>query len=1292
MECSSTIHPSSHHRHHPQTLVPESGQEPHHQPSPYSLDPNHQPSSNPHQSHQVTINPNSSAHSPPSSSSQSINKPFLSPYESPANTLTEKVDDSKLGWELWVADDLINSYDTQPLFQSQPSNQTSIGRSTAVPPRSLGNLPQSANNDISSHLENLKPIPPLASRATPLMTPAISSSHPSSPPTVLSSSMSSNQFSTPIHSFNPISSFHRPESSTQTASRPVQLDPATLSPLNPSHQSEEGSLTGIGSFSNYKPIHPLSPNPPSSGSPAHKKTPSIASLFQSSKPFDTSNTLGLVSGSLQDVSHPTGSPPPAITKDPSSRANLGAQSIYQAGSPKDPTHSSIKLDPASSVSSNTIGLANFELSKKSKPSPIPPSLSSVLRGSTGPGLPYAHAYELYDRHVSRVQPLTTSLRSPAGGMASAYRNPATVTPQKKTVPPLAAEVCLECMMRDRDMADVDVVGPGIWARESDADFEEAMLAEAAMDEQDGREGDHESSAHHAASSSMGEEVPEDSQSTRQTAKNPTVESLGQASSSREGTHESLTFSKSRPRRKRLGKGQPLTVSSLKAWTQMNPPAASHRWRTLQLYLREQRLYLELERKAKQSIEIENEKTEQFIRSNTETFAPSDSHRIRAESSSTRTDYNFLQAAAARGQIPKRASTTTLLSTGMVVETLDVSKDEKEATKYRNQDNKLGTSSSSRRMSSSSSALRNAFPHSPRSGVMSANSLSLNPELGNQSVGQYSISPGHPPASSITHSPNRLSTVSRKSGLSENFKPFSNWNRNRRSASKSVLSLAPSGSMIDMHVGLSQDFHQSSPFHSLRTPYSMGKNPSMLSLHQSDSPTGVLGIGPKPTPASFVSSPEKSRFTGIGDESSNHPKKDRKKLKHTLKGLWVKLGLSRHRSCSIDQISSPSPLGIVSSRNRVNGSTILDNEPLVPPPSLSLLAREQQGHRRNRSTLSLPLSNGRRLAPFRPQSSISGLDSTMSSPTSQHFMPSSPASKFTLNGSGPTGHPSPYIDSQHDPHFDSLAEELELSTSPCLLSSQSRSRVRSLGTASIFNELSTTHEEPGQSRRATTIELLGPLNRTRPGGAGRSDVLFTEGVIADGVMMMDEARGLDEDEIATPVLGTRAPESGVRSAAMSNSSTTTTTTTDNTTSSVRTVISKSSRIFSKLPGFSRRTSSGGNIVVPVSTTTTITSRSRFSIAGAGLSTSGGAGAGVTGAGDFRSSTSTQFTAPISAPPQPNHQESLDSSIDPQARCVMNHSSQSQRPDYLPLEKSRRGVTRSADFLALRYVSIGRETQN
>jgi hypothetical protein len=39
------------------------------------------------------------------------------------------------------------------------------------------------------------------------------------------------------------------------------------------------------------------------------------------------------------------------------------------------------------------------------------------------------------------------------------------------------EVCVECAMRDQDMADVDVSSPGVWERESDVLFEELVRRE-----------------------------------------------------------------------------------------------------------------------------------------------------------------------------------------------------------------------------------------------------------------------------------------------------------------------------------------------------------------------------------------------------------------------------------------------------------------------------------------------------------------------------------------------------------------------------------------------------------------------------------------------------------------------------------------------------------------------------------------------------------------------------------------------------------------------------------------------
>ncbi|KAK8854582.1 hypothetical protein IAR55_003321 [Kwoniella newhampshirensis] len=42
------------------------------------------------------------------------------------------------------------------------------------------------------------------------------------------------------------------------------------------------------------------------------------------------------------------------------------------------------------------------------------------------------------------------------------------------------EICLECMMRDRDLADVDVQGEGVWSRSSDVDFRDLQWREEAL--------------------------------------------------------------------------------------------------------------------------------------------------------------------------------------------------------------------------------------------------------------------------------------------------------------------------------------------------------------------------------------------------------------------------------------------------------------------------------------------------------------------------------------------------------------------------------------------------------------------------------------------------------------------------------------------------------------------------------------------------------------------------------------------------------------------------------------------
>ncbi|SPO25154.1 uncharacterized protein UTRI_02741_B [Ustilago trichophora] len=131
------------------------------------------------------------------------------------------------------------------------------------------------------------------------------------------------------------------------------------------------------------------------------------------------------------------------------------------------------------------------------------------------------------------------------------------------------EVCLECMMRDEDMIDIRVVGEGVWERESDKEFEEAVRLEA-----------------EEAANGSGINGPSGSSGH------------GDSISSHRDSRSS------RKHRKRIGKGEPLTVERLKLHTQMNPPASSFRWRTLQTFLAVQAKYIAMEQ---QRMRLEAEK-------------------------------------------------------------------------------------------------------------------------------------------------------------------------------------------------------------------------------------------------------------------------------------------------------------------------------------------------------------------------------------------------------------------------------------------------------------------------------------------------------------------------------------------------------------------------------------------------------------------------------------------------------------------------------------------------------------
>lgn len=55
--------------------------------------------------------------------------------------------------------------------------------------------------------------------------------------------------------------------------------------------------------------------------------------------------------------------------------------------------------------------------------------------------------------------------------------PKAINPVYSPMPHEKEEVCVECAMRDQDMADVDVTSPGVWERASDVQFEELKQRE-----------------------------------------------------------------------------------------------------------------------------------------------------------------------------------------------------------------------------------------------------------------------------------------------------------------------------------------------------------------------------------------------------------------------------------------------------------------------------------------------------------------------------------------------------------------------------------------------------------------------------------------------------------------------------------------------------------------------------------------------------------------------------------------------------------------------------------------------
>ena len=97
---------------------------------------------------------------------------------------------------------------------------------------------------------------------------------------------------------------------------------------------------------------------------------------------------------------------------------------------------------------------------------------------SSPGMRMSSAAQF---HPAMVVPVPVSSSPRVQAQQPTYINPAPapvpINPILASQPLPAEEVCVECAMRDQDMADVDVTSPGVWARESDVHYEDLLRRE-----------------------------------------------------------------------------------------------------------------------------------------------------------------------------------------------------------------------------------------------------------------------------------------------------------------------------------------------------------------------------------------------------------------------------------------------------------------------------------------------------------------------------------------------------------------------------------------------------------------------------------------------------------------------------------------------------------------------------------------------------------------------------------------------------------------------------------------------
>ncbi|KAI0683315.1 hypothetical protein BC835DRAFT_757612 [Cytidiella melzeri] len=587
-------------------------------------------------------------------------------------------------------------------------------------------------------------------------------------------------------------------------------------------------------------------------------------------------TLSLMADGLT----PHGRSPPFITlDDPSLPHNDGDNDGDDDGSPAQspfppsraqPPHAGQGLQ-SPDMGQRASGLHRLRDTQYVSSSPRHPSLPAAGIGagpstsgnSTTPIVPMSAGPSYSPAAAAAAMAIPISSNPRAFAQQPTYINPSSANPAY--APPQASkeEVCVECAMRDQDMADVDVTSPGIWERESDVLYEDLLRREE-MEEMSGYSPPNENS--------------------------------------------------SRPR----AKGGKLTAENLKMWLAVTPKEPSSRQQTLDQYVKAQRSLLEAEALAHSRAMRESRMIDDRMR---DAYAQLRRSAYELGSAAQPVD----EAMGVRIKAPRSISTSlvptsrevTLLESGMIVEHVDVKKEEKERRREeRRERSRVRKSSRSSRGADVMSVYSLNTPMHTDSGFFS----------GIRSESRYSQSIAQRPTSLMTGGNERPQTMLRAQSQASfsDLQSIGSTTSPRRSrffgfknlstGFRSQDSLAASGSMIDMHLALQREEQYLKLANRDNDALDLGSN----------APTLRLADGyPAPLP------PE--QFEEV---------QATKKRKGLLKFWKIVTGQLSKREASHSRRSQSRSM-----------DRSLDDAPLAPPPPLSYLVN--QGSKRHLSTPSLP---------------------------------------------------------------------------------------------------------------------------------------------------------------------------------------------------------------------------------------------------------------------------------------------------------------------------------------------------